>query len=238
MSGSSRIGRVIANAVSEGLRRVDAVGGTAMYDAAIQAVRKAQDGRNRKKAVVLISDGNDTSSSRGLRDVRRVVRESEVLVYAIGIDGSGEPTIRTRPPTFPPTPIPFPFPIPDRGRPGTRWPGLPQLPPTIGRTAARDRLNAQALRDITDDSGGRTEVVRSPRDLSPATASIADELSKQVLARLHEPGESRRPLALNPRGSARPIRASPSAARLYRVVIPGPAGYSSVPGSTTSATEQ
>ena len=150
------------DAVSEGLRRVDAVGGTAMYDAAIQAVRKAQDGRNRKKAVVLISDGNDTSSSRGLRDVRRVVRDSEVLVYAIGIDGSGEPAIRTRPPTFPPTPIPFPFPIPDRGRPGTRWPGLPQLPPTIGRTAARDRLNAQALRDITDDSGGRTEVVTEP----------------------------------------------------------------------------
>ena len=164
------------NAASAGLRRVDTVGGTAMYDAVIQAVRKAQDGRNRKKAVVLISDGNDTSSSRALRDVRRVVRDGEVLVYAIGIDGSGEPAIRMRPPTFPPTPIPFPLPGP--GRPGTRWPGLPQLPPMIGRTAG-DRLNAQALRDITDDSGGRTEVVRSPRDLSPATASIADELSKQ-----------------------------------------------------------
>jgi VWFA-related protein len=167
------------NAVSEGLRRVDAVGRTSMYDAVTQAVRKAQEGRNRKKAVVLISDGNDTSSSRGLRDVRRVVRESEVLVYAIGIDGSAEPAIRMSPPTFPPPPIPFPFPIPDRGRPGTRWPGLTQLPRKSGRTAAGDRLNAQALRDITDDSGGRTEVVRSPRDLSPATASIADELSKQ-----------------------------------------------------------
>ena len=32
---------------------------------------------------------------------------------------------------------------------------------------------------MTDDSGGRTEVVRSTRDLDPATASIADELSKQ-----------------------------------------------------------
>ena len=102
-----------------------------MYDAVLQAVRKAQDGRNRKKAVVLISDGNDTSSSRGLRDVRRVVRESEVLVYAIGIDGSAEPAIRMRPPTFPPTPIPFP--IPGRGRPGTRWPGLSQFPQRSGR---------------------------------------------------------------------------------------------------------
>ena len=63
-----------ADAVNEGLRRVDAVGGTSMYDAVIQVVRKAQNGRNRKKAVVLISDGTDTSRSRGLRDVRRVVR--------------------------------------------------------------------------------------------------------------------------------------------------------------------
>ena len=36
-----------------------------------------------------------------------------------------------------------------------------------------------ALRDITDDSGGRTEIVRYARDLDPATSHIADELSKQ-----------------------------------------------------------
>ena len=101
------------DAVTAGLRRVDAVGGTAMYDAVIQAVRKAQDGRNRKKAVVLISDGNDTSSSRGLRDVRRVVRETEVLVYAIGIDGSAEPAIRMPPPTFPRRRFPSPYLVAD-----------------------------------------------------------------------------------------------------------------------------
>jgi D-serine dehydratase len=42
-----------------------------------------------------------------------------------------------------------------------------------------DRVNVQALREITDDSGGRTEVVRTGRDLDPATANIADELSRQ-----------------------------------------------------------
>jgi D-serine dehydratase len=42
-----------------------------------------------------------------------------------------------------------------------------------------DRVNVVALREITDDSGGRTEVVRDARDLDPATAGIADELSKQ-----------------------------------------------------------
>ena len=32
---------------------------------------------------------------------------------------------------------------------------------------------------LTDDSGGRTEVIQSHRDLDPATAGIADELSRQ-----------------------------------------------------------
>ena len=40
-------------------------------------------------------------------------------------------------------------------------------------------MNADALRAITDDSGGRTEIIVSPRDLDPATAGIADELSRQ-----------------------------------------------------------
>ena len=42
-----------------------------------------------------------------------------------------------------------------------------------------ERVNEDALRDITDDSGGRTELLRDTRDLDPATARIADELSKQ-----------------------------------------------------------
>ncbi len=40
-------------------------------------------------------------------------------------------------------------------------------------------MNIAALRGLTDDSGGRTEIIREARDLNPATANIADELSKQ-----------------------------------------------------------
>jgi hypothetical protein len=40
-------------------------------------------------------------------------------------------------------------------------------------------VNVAALRDMTDDSGGRTEIIRNARDLDPATAGIANELSKQ-----------------------------------------------------------
>ena len=72
-----------------------------MYDAVAEAVPMAQSGQNRKKAIVIISDGNDTNSRLGVGDVRQMVRQTEVLVYAVGIDGQGEPTIFNRP--TPPT---------------------------------------------------------------------------------------------------------------------------------------
>ena len=40
-------------------------------------------------------------------------------------------------------------------------------------------MNPEALRDVTDDTGGRTEIVRGFGDLQAATARLADELSKQ-----------------------------------------------------------
>jgi VWFA-related protein len=181
--------------ISRNLARINPTGGTAMYDAVAEAVPMAQGGRNRKKAVVLISDGNDTNSRLNVGEVRQLVRETEVLVYAVGIDGQGEPTFggRPSPPIVRPPTSPVPFPIPGgRGTPR----GLPfPLPPQgrtgggIGaRTASDDRVNVVALREITDDSGGRTELVRDPRDLDPATASIADELSKQYYLGYPSPG--------------------------------------------------
>src|SRR5258705_6858986 len=111
-------------------------------------------------------------------------RERGVLFSAIGIEGESEPPAQ-RPPPRVPVPIPFPFPGGRRqpGRPGT-WP--PQQPPTGGgggwprrSTPNDDRVNVVALRDMTDDSGGRTEIIRDARDLNAATVGIADELSKQ-----------------------------------------------------------
>ena len=61
------------------------------------------------------------------------------------------------------------------------WPQRPPAP-TSRRAPGRggqDRVNVEALRMITDDSGGRTEIIYSARDLDPATAGIASELSQQ-----------------------------------------------------------
>lgn len=134
---------------------------------------------------MLISDGNDTNSRSNISEVRNIVRESEVLVYAVGIDGEGEPAIMPQPPTLP---LPLPFPIPGRGRAADTMAAAPQYPPTSARTTGGDRLNASSLREITDSSGGRTEVVRTSRDLDPATASIADELSQQYALSYTSPG--------------------------------------------------
>ena len=49
-------------------------------------------------------------------------------------------------------------------------------------------MNVGALRELTDDSGGRTEIVRDARDLDPATENIADELSRQYYIGYPAPG--------------------------------------------------
>src|SRR5262249_47497694 len=142
--------------ISRALGRLVPNGGTAMYDAVIEALPLAARGQNQKKALLIISDGNDTASPVGIREVKRQIRESEVLVYAIGIDGEAEPTIRSVP-SPPRGPLPVPFPFPPRGR--GRFPFQDLLAPSpqihIGRAPFNDdRVNVAALRDMTDDSGG------------------------------------------------------------------------------------
>jgi Ca-activated chloride channel family protein len=161
-------------AISRAVSRVTPAGGTAMYDAIADAIPVASAGKHPKKAILVISDGNDTNSSVSVRELRQLIRESEVLVYALGVDGTAT-TFRNGPTIQLPMPIPFPIP----GRRPQR------LPPIIGgggtsqRANPAERVNPEALRQITDDTGGRTEIVRGFGDLDNATARIADELSKQ-----------------------------------------------------------
>jgi Ca-activated chloride channel homolog len=49
------------------------------------------------------------------------------------------------------------------------------------RTPINTRVNPQALREITNESGGRTEIVQTSGDLAEATARIAEELNSQYL---------------------------------------------------------
>ncbi len=49
------------------------------------------------------------------------------------------------------------------------------------RQPINTRVNAQVLREITAESGGRTEIVRSSAELIEATARIAEELNSQYV---------------------------------------------------------
>jgi VWFA-related protein len=179
-------------ALGRELGRIQTHGGTAIYDTLMEAIPLARTGRHTKKAMLLISDGNDTSSAATVGEVRDRLRPTEVLLYAIGIDGDPDEGLRApfrpRQPRIPPRPR-SPFPPNPRGpRPPFGIPLFPQLAPGAGAqiqpnapwTQANDqRVNAAALRALTDGTGGRTEIIRSQLDLTPATAGIADELSKQ-----------------------------------------------------------
>jgi VWFA-related protein len=161
-------------------------GETVLYDTVAESIPLAQGGQHRKKALVVISDGNDTGSRISVAEVQRRIRESEILVYAVGIDGNAETgPVAGSPvgPRFPPIQLRFPWPIGRRGPGGRMPPPGPQVPPIggggIGAWHMEERVNEAALRAMTDDSGGRTEIVRSARDLDPATTAIADELSRQ-----------------------------------------------------------
>ena len=59
-------------AISRAVGQVTAAGGTAMYDAIAQALPIAADGRNQKKAILLISDGNDTNSRTSVGALRNM----------------------------------------------------------------------------------------------------------------------------------------------------------------------
>jgi Ca-activated chloride channel homolog len=182
------------------IRRIRPRGATTLYDAVAEAIPIAMNGRHRKKALLIISDGNDTSSYTRLPELKKIINESEVLVYAIGIDSFGQRTSR---PMYQSAPLvtleqrrpgPLPFPIPGQPRPpgGPRIPPRfpPVIPPPQPRVVPRgdDPVNVGALREITDDSGGRTEIIRHPRDLEPSTGNIADELSKQYYLGYPAPG--------------------------------------------------
>jgi Ca-activated chloride channel homolog len=65
---------------------------TALIDAVYLAVNKLKDAKWERKALLIISDGGDNRSRYTEGQLRRVVRESDVQIYAIGIFDEYAPT--------------------------------------------------------------------------------------------------------------------------------------------------
>jgi Ca-activated chloride channel homolog len=60
-------------------------GPTALYDALYLALNQAARGKHRRRALLLVTDGQDNASRYTFRDVKRMLKETDVMVYAVGI---------------------------------------------------------------------------------------------------------------------------------------------------------
>lgn len=67
------------------LTYVQTKGQTALYDATYLGVERVARGAHPKRAILLISDGQDNSSRYTFTELRRLLKESDVIIYAIGI---------------------------------------------------------------------------------------------------------------------------------------------------------
>jgi Ca-activated chloride channel family protein len=60
-------------------------GRTALLDAIMLAIHEIKKSRKNRKALLIISDGGDNSSRYTEGEVRNMVRETDVLIYAVGV---------------------------------------------------------------------------------------------------------------------------------------------------------
>ncbi len=74
-----------AKAILDRLSAAPPNGTTALYDACYLGVDRLTRGVYPKRALLLISDGQDNNSHYNLNEVRHLLRESDVVLYSIGI---------------------------------------------------------------------------------------------------------------------------------------------------------
>jgi Ca-activated chloride channel homolog len=80
-----------SDSLMQKLTFVQTKGQTALYDACYLGVERVTRGAHPKRAVLLISDGQDNSSRYTFTELRRMLKESDVIIYAVGIvDGNDE----------------------------------------------------------------------------------------------------------------------------------------------------
>ena len=77
-------------AVLQKLTLVQPKNNTALYDAVYLGVERVTRGSHQKRALLIISDGQDNASRYNFGEVRRLMKESDVVTYAVGIIDGGD----------------------------------------------------------------------------------------------------------------------------------------------------
>lgn len=78
------------------IARARPYGRTALLDAIYLSLAEMKQARNSRKAFVIVSDGGDNSSRHRAREIKSILLESDVQVYAIGIFEPDEAARKTR----------------------------------------------------------------------------------------------------------------------------------------------
>jgi len=71
--------------MKEALTRIDSRGGTAMRDAIDKSIEWLKKAHKEKKVLVVVTDGVDNASTIPLEDLVRNARQSDVLIYSVGL---------------------------------------------------------------------------------------------------------------------------------------------------------
>ena len=168
------------------IRNTQTGSGTSVYDAVYEVVDRKLRLIEGRKALILLSDGEDTTSNHASYDEAiNIVTESDVLVYGLRYQSSGgsvtiDPWPRNRIPQIP-LPIPWPWPFPRRRRGGTfvdpnttrmnAAPGSTSIPQ--GRRRGR---NGDFMEDLATAGGGPVYDADQISDLSRLASRVAEEL--------------------------------------------------------------
>jgi hypothetical protein len=161
--------------------------GTSVYDAVFYSVQRKLETIEGRKALILFSDGEDTTSGdASYGDAIDSVTESEVLVYGLRYPSDGGGNIRVNPwPRYPVPQIPFPFPWPwPRRRRGpftlTDIRGLSSPLTSNAAASAQSRSGRRRQGDFMEDvataGGGPVYDANQVSDISRLASRIAEEL--------------------------------------------------------------
>jgi Ca-activated chloride channel family protein len=145
------------------LALLHAYGQTALFDVIMQGLQMVQHGRYDKKALLVVTDGMDNSSSATVDAVVAQARRMGVLVYSIGI-----------------------------GDPNASGMSISVGPFVVGGSEL-DRVDAQTLHSLSTETGAKTYVVKQVGDgelLRRACESISLELREQYTVGFVAPNAS------------------------------------------------
>jgi VWFA-related protein len=155
--------------ITKAIRRTRTGGGTRLYDAVEDILKKQLRTISGRKAVVLFTDGVDTTSRHASYDTTiRLAEESDAPIYSVDYD--------TRGGNSPVTGLPSP------GGGGTifGWPfPRPTGPGSSGGTVGDYRRAVKYLHDLADLTGGRFYSGDSMFGIGQAFTWIAEELGRQ-----------------------------------------------------------